>query len=127
MDHPASSFPADRLVAIGAAEEIEIETRAAPDAPSHRTTIWAVVENGDAFVRSVRGPRGRWYREVTANPDAVVWVAREAIAVRATPATDEASVERCSRGLRRKYASDPALRTMLRPDTLPTTLRLEPR
>jgi hypothetical protein len=127
MDRPAPTFPADRLAAVGAAEEVDIETRAGPDAPSHRTTIWVVVENGDVFVRSVRGTRGRWYQEVTANPDAMLWLAREAIAVRAAPATDEASVERCSRGLRRKYGSDPALRTMLRPDTLPTTLRLEPR
>ncbi|MET1232147.1 MAG: DUF2255 family protein, partial [Candidatus Limnocylindrales bacterium] len=72
---PAPSFPANRLAAIGDAEEVEIETRAAPDAPSHRAIIWVVVESGEVFVRSVRGPRGRWYREVTANPVAALWVA----------------------------------------------------
>ena len=127
MERPEATFSASRLDAIEAAEEVEIETRAEPDAPSHRTVVWIVVDDACVYIRSVRGARGRWYREVTANPEALLRVGGEAMAVRALPAVDAPSIDRCSRGLRRKYARDPALRTMLRPDTLPTTLRLEPR
>jgi len=121
------AFPADQLAAIAEALEVEIETRAGPDAPSHRAVIWVVVEDGGVFVRSVRGPRGRWYRDVVANPEAILWVGGAAMAVRAMSAVDAPSIDRCSRGLRRKYAADPALRSMLRAEVLPATMRLVPR
>ena len=121
-----SDFPADRLAAIDETMEVEIETRRDPAAPSHRVVIWAVVDAGEVFVRSVRGTRGRWFRELTANPDAILHVGGAAIAVRGLPAADVTSVERCSRALGRKYAGDPALRSMLRADVLPTTIRLDP-
>ena len=117
----------DVLAAIDAAREVRIETRAGPDAPVHRTVIWVVVDAGEVYIRSVRGRRGRWYRELMRQPEAVLHTGRSAIPVRATPATDETSVERCSRGLGDKYAGDPSLRSMLRPETLPTTMRLDPR
>ncbi|HEY6058238.1 MAG TPA: DUF2255 family protein, partial [Candidatus Limnocylindrales bacterium] len=56
--------PAD-LRALERTEEVRIETRGA-DGTVHRTIIWVVVHGGDVFVRSVRGPSGRWYREACA-------------------------------------------------------------
>jgi hypothetical protein len=53
---------------IDAVREVDIETRRADDAPAHRTTIWAVVEDGDVYVRSWRGAGGRWRRELAAIP-----------------------------------------------------------
>jgi hypothetical protein len=106
--------------------EVEIETRPAEAAPAHRATIWVVVEEGAAYVRSYRGAAGRWYRELTANPVAVLHVDGESIEVRALPARDPVSVERVSAGYRRKYAGDPDLASMLRGEILYTTLRLEP-
>jgi hypothetical protein len=35
-------------------------------------TIWVVVDGDPAYVRSVRGARGRWYREARAYPQAVL-------------------------------------------------------
>ena len=61
------SFATDDLARLDRAEEIDIETQA-PDGPVHRTTIWIVVDGDEAFVRSVRGKNGRWYKEATANP-----------------------------------------------------------
>jgi hypothetical protein len=107
--------------------EVEIETRGAQTDPGRRTTIWVVVEDGEAYVRSYRGAAGRWYRELAANPLAVLHADGESIAVRALPAPDAESVERASAGYRRKYAGDPDLASMLRDEILPTTLRLEPR
>jgi hypothetical protein len=111
--------------AIETAQEIDIETTAGT--VTHRTTIWSVVEDGAVYVRSLRGGAGRWYREVTATPEAVVHVGGEAIPVLAVPAPDEESVERASAGYRRKYAGSPYVETMTRPEILATTLRLEPR
>ncbi len=122
-----SPFASRDLAVLDAEAEVEIETRAGPDAPIHRTVIWVVVEDGEVYIRSVRGLRGRWFRELTANPDSILRVGGEPMSVRALPAVDAPSIDRCSRGLRRKYAGDSALRTMLRPETLPTTLQLEPR
>lgn len=122
-----AGFDGSQLARIDATLEVELETWAAPGAPSHRVIIWIVRADGEVYLRSVNGSRIRWYRELTATNQAVLHVAGEPIPVRAESAVDASSIDRCSRGLRRKYASDPALGTMLRPETLPTTLKLEPR
>ena len=117
--------PAD-LAAIEAAREIEIETRAASDAPVHSTIIWAVTDGHDAFVRSVNGSRARWYREAVAHPEVVVRIGDQRIPARAVAAVDPESVARTSGAFERKYAGDPDMSSMVEPHTLETTLRLEP-
>ena len=111
---------------VEAAREVDIETRRADDAPAHRTTIWAVVDDGDVFVRSWRGATSRWHREITAYPAAVLHVEGEAIPVRAVAATDPGSVERASAGYRRKYGDSSVVDSMVREEILDTTIRLEP-
>jgi hypothetical protein len=120
------TFDAAVLELLAAVEEVEIETRPDPAAPSHRVIIWVVVDGGEVFVRSVRGTRGRWYREIRSNPLGALHADGAVIPVRAMPATDAASIERCSRALARKYAGDPSLGYMLVPEVLETTIRLEP-
>jgi hypothetical protein len=120
-------FEPHDLVVLDDEPEVAIETRDAPDGPVRRTIIWVVVDDDDIFVRSVRGHLGRWYRALTAFPEGTVIVAGQSIPVRAEPASDPASIEACSRGLRRKYGHDPSLDSMLRPHVLPTTMRLVPR
>jgi hypothetical protein len=112
---------------IDAAREIEIETRASDDASAHRTTIWAVVDGDDVFVRSYRGNEGRWYREISEHPDAVIDVDGESQPVRAIPAPDRESVQRASDGYRRKYSDSSVVDSIMTDEVLPTTLRLEPR
>ncbi len=118
-------FPRDVLDLLDAEEEIEIETVSA-DNEAHRAIIWIVVDGDDVFVRSVRGPRGRWFRELSATSTAVVHARGRRIPVRAVPATDSDSVKRCSDALVRKYPPGRSVDSMLVPDTLPTTLRLQP-
>ena len=108
-------------------EEVDIETRGGADAPVHRTTIWPVVEEGEVYVRSLRGKSGRWYRELMANPSAVLHADGESIPVRATAAADAESVERATAGFRRKYGDSPYVDSMIREEILDTTVRLEPR
>ena len=89
--------------------EVEIETRRDPEAPSHRVVIWVVVDAGEVFVRSVRGTRGRWFRELTANPEAILHVGAPPSRFAALPGGRHPSVERCSTGLRRKYGPGASL------------------
>ena len=108
-------------------EEVEIETRRSEGAPVHGTIIWIVVTDGQVYVRSLRGEDGRWFRELTAMPDAAVHVEGEAVPVLAVRADDRDSVERATDGFRRKYADSPYLDSMIRDEIASTTVRLEPR
>jgi hypothetical protein len=119
------TFAESDLAALDAAEEIEVETQSA-DGVEHRTIVWPVVRDGTPYLRSYRGPSGRWYREALANPDVAVLVDGRRLPARAVPAADAASIEACSAALRAKYRGDGSLDAMLAEDTLPTTLRLEP-
>jgi hypothetical protein len=119
------SYSSEDLEALADAEEVDIETQA-PGGPAHRATIWVVVDEGEVFIRTYKGPDSRWYREAVANPAVGIHVGGRRIASTAIPASDPDSIERVSAGFRRKYASDPATNAMVAPANLPTTLRLEP-
>jgi hypothetical protein len=121
-------FSPDTLERFRTREEVRIQTSRAADAPEHRTIIWIVVDDRHrVLIRSVRGARGRWYREALANPACTVWIDQEAVEVRAEPAGDPDRVAATTMALEAKYARDPALRTMVREDVLETTLELLPR
>jgi hypothetical protein len=111
---------------LASVDEVDIETRRDAGAPPHRTTIWPVAADGDVFVRSLKGEDGRWYRELMANPEAVLHVEGDAISVHAVRASDPGSVARATRGFREKYAHSPYLDSMIRDEIGPTTVRLEP-
>lgn len=120
-------FDAATLRRIDAALEVDIESTR-PDGTTRTTTIWAVVDDGEVFVRSWKGDRGYWYQAALDRPDELALiVAGERLPVRAVAANDEAGIARCSAGLSRKYQRDGSLPGMLLPRVLPTTLRLEPR
>jgi hypothetical protein len=119
------TFAADDVAAIAAAEEIRIETTA-PDGTAHRTIIWIVTHEGEVYVRSVNGPDARWYREATATGEVALHVEGRRIPARVEPAADAAGIAACSAGLEAKYKGDYSLASMLKPETLPTTLRVVP-
>ncbi len=83
------------------------------------------MDDGDVFVRSYRGPHARWYREALADPSVAVHVDGQRIPVNAVLGADPDPVERTSAGILRKYASDPAAKSMVQPELLDLTLRLE--
>jgi hypothetical protein len=119
------SFKAADRALLAEAEEVDIET-ALPDGTVHRTTIWIMVDGEDVFVRSVRGKAGRWYREAVANPAVAIHVGGRRMTASAIGATDPDSIERASDSLRRKYGTGESVDSMLVPDVLDTTIRLEP-
>jgi hypothetical protein len=122
------SFDAETLRLLDETKEARIETRRDGDSPEHRTIIWVVVVEGEVFVRSVRGPRGRWYREISSHQEGALHVQDDRIAMQAAPATDRPTVDAVSAAFRSKYqkSSPASTEAMLRPETLPTTLKLSP-
>ncbi|MDQ3937313.1 MAG: DUF2255 family protein, partial [Chloroflexota bacterium] len=92
-----------------------------------RTTIWVVVDQGDVFVRSLRGDRAHWFQAALDRPNEVrLALDGQTVAAHVVPAADDESVARCSSALERKYAGDPSTRSMVSEEILGTTLRLEP-
>ena len=118
-------FEEPLLNQLNSREEIEIETQSAT-VRTHRTTIWVVVVDNNVYVRSVRGRAGRWYRAITANPQGAIYVDGRRLSVRAIPVTDPATIARVSNAYLQKYRHSPFVNSMVREETLPTTLRLEP-
>lgn len=122
------SFDPELRLALSGARTVRVETSAGAGLPLHEAIIWVVVdEEGRILVRSWRGERGRWYRELRANPDGTLRVGSRRVPFRAELAADPERVESCSRGLREKYArARGSLAQMLVDDVLPTTLELRP-
>ena len=119
------TFEESDLDLLATTKEIRVETRSAAG-EVHKTIVWPVVRDGVVYLRSYKGPSGRWYREALAEPEIALLFDRRRVAARAVPATDAASVEACSEALREKYRRSYSLEPMLVPDVLPTTLRIEP-
>jgi hypothetical protein len=119
-----AKFDADTLRALRAEKEVRIRTEKHPD---NAVVIWIVVADDEVFVRSFRGPRGRWYRDLAAGGPATLEWSGLRVPVQAGPAKDAGSVERVSREFLGKYRTSSYAQAMVQPDTLPTTLRLEPR
>jgi hypothetical protein len=119
------TFEESDLDLLASTKEIRVETRS-NTGEVHKTVVWPVVRGGTVYLRSYRGPQGRWYREAIADPDIALLFDRRRVPGRAVQATDAASVEACSAALREKYPRSYSLEAMLVPDVLPTTLRIEP-
>ena len=114
----------EQLQEIEEAREVVIETRRGDRVIG--TVIWVVVGDGDVYVRSVRGESGRWYQRARSNPEVALRIRDASFEFSAVPATDPDSIELASEALGRKYRGR-SLDNMLLPETLGTTLRLEPR
>ncbi len=109
------------LSRVAGTEEVEIAA-----AGARPVVIWAVVVGTDVYVRSVRGERGGWYRRLVREGRGMLRVGRLRIPVRAMAKRDARTVLAVSLALEQKYRGSGSLRLMLRPFTLPTTLRLDP-
>jgi hypothetical protein len=118
------ALTAEQLQEIADAPLVVIETRRGDRVTG--TVIWVVVVEGDVYVRSVRGESGRWYQRAVADAEVALKVGDDRFEFTAIPANDPDSIESASEALRRKYRGR-SLDNMLLPETLGTTLRLEPR
>ena len=119
-----AKFDSDTLRELRDFQEVAIRTG---KHPKSAVVIWVVVADDEVFLRSVRGSKGRWYRDLAAGGSATLEFAGRQLAVQAYPASDAGSIERASREYLRKYQPSPYAQSMVRADVLSTTLRLEPR
>jgi hypothetical protein len=86
------TFEESDLGLIASTEEISVETRS-KSGEVHQTIVWPVVRDGVVYLRSYKGPNGRWYREALADPAIALRLDDRRWSARAIPATDATSVE----------------------------------
>ena len=115
-----TNFDADILCELRDLQEVAIRTE---EHPNTAVVIWVAVADEEVFVRSVRGTKGRWYRDLAATLE----FAGRQLAVQAIAVSDPTAVARASQEYLQKYQPSPYAQAMVRSDVLPTTLRLEPR
>ncbi len=120
-----NNFPDLLLTRFDVAKEVDIETQS-PEGKVHKVTIWIVAHDGAPYVRSVRGKKGRWYRELVAREQGVLHVGARNVPVRPVAVTAPEMIDLVSAALWRKYPKSASLFSMLRLVTLDTTLRLDP-
>jgi hypothetical protein len=121
-----ATFTPAVLQSLDETKVVEIETRSAKGT-KHLIPIWIMVVDGVPYVRSVRGPAGRWYRELLARGEGAVVVGGKRVPVRATKDSSAKAIEAVSAALRKKYPrSGQSLQSMLRANVLDTTVRLDP-
>ena len=122
----SAAFPPAVIKSFDETKVVEIET-VSPKGAKHSVKIWIVVVDGVPHVRSVRGTKGRWYRELLARGGGAIVARGKRTAVKAKHDSTKVAIDRTSDALRRKYKSSGAsLASMLRADVLDTTVRLEP-
>ena len=110
------SLKPDAIQLLDRRREVHVAT------PTKRLPIWAVVVDGDAYVRSYRGERGAWYRRALREGRIKV----EGIEARVEPERDPELNRRISDAFRAKYGerSPGSTETMITPEVAATTLRL---
>lgn len=122
----SASFSAAVLKRFDETKVVDIETRSV-NGTKHSVPIWIVVVNEVPYVRSVRGPRGMWYRRLLARGEGVIVAAGRRTPVKAKHDRSKSAIDGTSDALRRKYkTSGASLASMLRADVIDTTVRLEP-
>jgi hypothetical protein len=119
-----AKFDADTLRELRDFREVAIRTE---KHPASAVVIWVVAADDEVFVRSVRGSKGRWYRDLATGGSATLEFAGRRLEVQALPAIDADSIARASREYLTKYQASPYAQSIVRAEVLPTTLRLEPR
>jgi hypothetical protein len=119
-----AKFDAETLSQLRDVREVAIRTEKHPETA---VVIWVVVADDEVFVRSVRGSKGRWYRDLATGGSATLEYSGRRLEVQAVLASDADSIARASREYLRKYQPSPYAQSIVRAEVLPTTLRLEPR
>jgi hypothetical protein len=120
------AFPAIVLEALRVKHEVQIETTS-PKGVVHRVIIWIVVVDDVPYVRSVRGAKGRWFRELMRHGDGAVLVGPRRIPVTAELVKNDMENRKVSEAIQAKYTKPVAsVKAMIREEVLPTTAHLAP-
>src|ERR1700729_3906247 len=100
----AKKFDAGSLGFLRTTQEVGIRTGKRPD---HTVIIWVVTVGDAAFVRSVRGLAGKWYKTISADGRATLEIDKKLVPVQAIAVSDAATIEAVSAEYLRKYATSP--------------------
>lgn len=94
----SETFDREIVSRLAIEDEVVIRTSPGVGKPTRGVTIWVVVVvvDGKVYVRSVRGPSGRWYRVLRKNPLGALRVGDRFLAVRAVPVGDPESIGKVS-------------------------------
>ena len=84
-----TNFDADILCELRDLQEVAIRTEKHPNTA---VVIWVAVADEEVFVRSVRGTKGRWYRDLAEGGPATLEFAGRQLPVQAIPASNAAAV-----------------------------------
>jgi hypothetical protein len=111
-----ASLKPDQLQLLDSTREVHVKT------PAKRLPIWAVVVDGEAYIRSYHGERGAWYQRALREGR----IELEGIDAGVEPERDPALNERISDAFRAKYGerSPDSTEGMVTPEVAATTLRL---
>ena len=122
---PGSTLDQTTLDLLDGAIEVEARTPRRDGSISSRP-IWVVVADGEAYVRSYRGPGGAWYRRARDDGRLTLVADQSEIEAAVEPTTDDEVNRRVSDAYRQKYGarSPGSTETMLDPPVTATTLRL---
>src|SRR4051794_8577816 len=113
---PVPQLEPDAIRMLDRTREVHVTT------PRKPVPIWAVVVDGEAYVRSYRGERGAWYRRAGREGRGGIG----GIAARGEPTRGPDGKERGSDAFRAKYGdrSPSSTDAMVTPEVVATTLRL---
>jgi hypothetical protein len=117
------TFDAATLATLRDNKEIRIHTGTQK---GRGVIIWVVVVDDAVFVRSVRGPKGKWFLTAAKDRQAALETGGRRLPVHVVSVTDNATIDAVSQAFLNKYATSPYAQSIVAPATLPTTLRLDP-
>jgi hypothetical protein len=121
-------FSPEDLQTLAKTDEVDIQPVRPDGSAGRRKTIWLVVDGDQAYVRSVRGTAGAWYKAVLANGSATLHARAASWPIQLTPVDDPAQIARVSDALRTKYEArwQQSTAAMLRDEVLSATLLVTP-
>ena len=122
-----TGWTTEQLDAIGAADELSINTRTSDGSLRAGVTIWVVRVGDEVYIRSYRGEDGLWYRHAASHPRAIIEAGGVECEV-ALERPDDSVASAVDEAYRTKYARYGAeyVDPMVTPQATATTLRLTP-
>lgn len=123
-----ATWSKDELDTIAAAEELEVAPARGDGTLRRPTTVWVVRLGDDLYVRSWRGPTGRWFRDAQQTHEGHIragGVDKDVTFVDADETLND-QIDAAYRTKYRRYA-DSYVPPMLSPQARATTLKLVPR
>ena len=123
---PAPTFSPDDLHTLSTTNEVDIQPTRANGELARRKTIWLVVDGDQAYIRSVRGTDGAWYKAARASNAALLHAGATSWPITMDLVTDPDEIARVSDALNHKYGKrwKQSTAAMLRDEVLSATLRV---